>query len=241
MEKEFYKYLYNLKISPKSHKNYRSDLNHFSRWLKLKLKSIGTYIESLSDAIPFLSTNLISDYKNFMIENSIPPKTINRRLSTLRHLSKFLVSTQIVDTDFLYSIENISSIKTFTDTASPLVTNFRSYLITEKVSPITIKNYLSDINQFVAWFDKNAGILSRPFPEIIKIYQDGVFNNSSLATSKRKVISLNRFLNWAKDAGHIPKNPLRKVLQVKQIDFKILGIIGLTLGSIYFLFVIISL
>ncbi len=47
-------------------------------------------------------------------------------------------------------------------------------------------------------------------PELVKAYQEEINKNSSAATAKRKAISLNRFFDWAKGAGHISENPIAK-------------------------------
>ncbi|MGA3292320.1 MAG: site-specific integrase [Candidatus Microgenomates bacterium] len=157
---KFTQYLTNLGISEKSHKNYRSDLSHFTEWLILRLRSVGSYVESLSETIPFLSTNMAKEYKSFMLQNKIPAKTINRRLSTLRHLSRFLVSSQTLDTDFMNDIENISLGHRQKSSTSPIIEDYRSYLEAQKVSKSTVKNYVSDIRQFLAWVETNGQIIN---------------------------------------------------------------------------------
>lgn len=156
----FTEYLSNLGISPKSHKNYRSDISHFTEWVILKLRSFGSYVESLSDAVPFLSPDLAKEYKNYMIENKVPGKTINRRLSTLRHLSKFLFSSHSTDFDFTDGLENISFSKNKKQSLTPIITDFQSYLEGQKVSKNTVKNYVSDIRQFLVWMESNGQTLN---------------------------------------------------------------------------------
>ncbi len=155
IKSEFIKYLDSLGISPKSHKNYRSDLTHFIGWALLKIRSFGSYAESLSEIVPFLSDELAHEYKNYMTENSTPSKTVNRRLSTLRHLARFLTSAQVVDIDFMSGIENIRFGSKKKPAVTPVVEDFRAFLEAEKVSPNTIKNYLSDIKQFMSWLENN--------------------------------------------------------------------------------------
>ncbi len=162
IKNNFIDYLSSLGVSPKSHKNYRSDLNHFLAWAILRIRSYGSYIENLTEATPFLTKGLAGEYKSYMALNSIPTKTINRRLSTLRHLSRFLVLTQVVDLDFMSEIENISEAKVRRPKVSPLVNEFRGYLESEKVSPNTIKNYLSDVRQFLSWLESNNQASNRP-------------------------------------------------------------------------------
>src|SRR5688572_13295931 len=99
MYSQFENYLQKSGISLKSIKNYKSDISHFLGWAILKLKAIGTYAETLLELTPFLSSSFASEYVSYMVSNNFPKKTINRRLSTLRHLSKFLVATQALDFD----------------------------------------------------------------------------------------------------------------------------------------------
>jgi len=153
IRKNFVNYLGSFSLSNKSLKNYKSDLNHFTGWIILKIRSFGSYADTLTEAIPFISRELAKEYKNYMIENSISPKTINRRLSTARHLSKYLHSNEILDIDFMEQIENISSAKKHRSPASPVLNSFRGYLEKEKVSGNTIKNYLSDTRQFLNWLE----------------------------------------------------------------------------------------
>lgn len=152
---DFLTYLSVLNISPKSLKNYKSDLTHFTGWIILKVRSYGTYIENLTEAIPFLNKNLVWEYKKYLLENSIPGKTINRRLSTLRHLAKHLIVSQVLDFDFMYGIENMSLAKKVSIGTHPLINDFKGYLEAEKASVNTIKNYLSDVRQFLTWLEAN--------------------------------------------------------------------------------------
>ncbi len=152
VKKEFIKYLDSLGLSPKSHKNYRSDLNHFLSWMILKLRSYGSYIESLTDTVPFLKTSVSNDYKSYMLDNHTPLKTVNRRLSTLRHLAKFLLMSQAIDTNFMEGVENTHT-PGKKKNIDPVLHSFKSYLESEKVSENTIKNYLSDVKQFMAWLE----------------------------------------------------------------------------------------
>ena len=155
IKKEFSKYLDSIGLSPKSHKNYRSDLSYFLSWTILKVRSFGAYVESLTEIIPFLNSGIAGEYRNCMVGNDVPVKTINRRLSTLRHLARFLFSSNNLESDFMKDIENVSEIKTHISKVNPIIDDFRSYLESQKVSKNTIKNYLSDIRQFLTCVETN--------------------------------------------------------------------------------------
>ena len=157
-KKDFFNYLTSLGITPAPHKNYRSDISHFHSWLNTKIKTLGSISESLTDAIPFLNSSTAHEYKSELANAKIPAKTINRRLSTLRHLSRFLTSTQLADFDFMMGIENISGSPKSRVNLNSAISEFRAHLEAEKASPNTIKNYLSDIRQFLSWLETNNHI-----------------------------------------------------------------------------------
>ncbi len=148
-------YLQELGVSPLTIKNYKSDLNHFSAWLILKVRSLGISAEKLSECLPFISKKISVDYRNFLMENSVPHITINRRLSSLRHLAKFLVSSQILDFDFMDELPNLDFSSKRSNPFS-IIGEFEKHLATEKASESTIKNYLSDIRHFLTWLETNS-------------------------------------------------------------------------------------
>lgn len=149
---KFFQYLSSLGISSKTHKNYKSDVNHFTGWLLLKLKTLGIAAEELSETLPFISKKTAKEYKDYLSQNNISTKTINRRLSTLRHLGRFLLETQILDFNFSEEISNISSKKPYSP-SHPIIKEFEQHLVSEKVSDNTIKNYMTDVKQFLAFIE----------------------------------------------------------------------------------------
>lgn len=157
-DEEFIDKIYNLflaflddsGISQNSIKFYKSDLTHFSAWLLLHIRSLGSEAENLTEAIPFLSKNIANEYKKYLLDNKVAKLTANRRLSTLRNLSRFLISSQVLDFDFMDGIANITGDSYETN---PLLYDFEQYLKQEKIADNTIKNYLSDIKQFISWVE----------------------------------------------------------------------------------------
>lgn len=140
-------------------KNYKSDIGHFLAWAILKLKSFGTYAESISEIIPFISHKFFSEYKDYMVENKIKTKTINRRLSTLRNFSHFLYSIRVFDTDFMEGIQNtgIGNPGSVQVKYQDIVDKFReSMSASGNVSANTTKNYASDVRSFLAWIEQKG-------------------------------------------------------------------------------------
>jgi len=135
-------------VSSNTIKFYKSDITHFTAWLILRIRSLGSEAENLTESIPFLSKNIAREYKKYLLDNKVAKLTANRRLSSLRNLSRFLLGTQIIDSDFMEGMSNITGDSYESD---PLLSEFEQYLKQEKVSNNTIKSYLSDIRQFINW------------------------------------------------------------------------------------------
>ncbi|MBU0998298.1 site-specific integrase [Patescibacteria group bacterium] len=151
--KSFENYLLNsIKISKKSLKHYRSDLSHFVGWLFLKIKTLGILADDFNQAIPFLSHNLLKEYKSFLVLNKVALKTVNRRLSTLRHFSKYLILNDLLQFDFMDNIQNIKKQESNL-VQDHLTKKFSKFLESQKVSHSTSKNYIADINQFISWIN----------------------------------------------------------------------------------------
>ena len=113
LEASFKKFLIsgNKNLSLVSLKNYLSDLRHFFAWFFFTLKSDSKNIDNLE--IPNIITNflnklLIARYKTYLVENNVPVKSANRRLSTIRKLCKFFLSQGWIKENPSKEISNIS-------------------------------------------------------------------------------------------------------------------------------------
>ncbi|MBI2066142.1 site-specific integrase [Candidatus Woesebacteria bacterium] len=153
----FLNYLSSSGVSDKSLKYYRSDISHFTGWIILKVRTWGIFAETVTEIIPFINTRLAYEYKIFLTQNNISPKTVNRRLSTLRHLSRFLLASQISNSDFMEGISNIDISPSRPQSIHPLVALFEKKLEAEKVSKNTVRNYISDVKHFINWLETRNG------------------------------------------------------------------------------------
>lgn len=141
LPKRFEEYLKTeLKISGKTLRNYRSDLSHFLSWSN-----------HAEDIVPHFTGLLVANYKSHHIENKIPEGTTNRRLSTLRNFGKFLVKTGLIAENPAQLLNNLAKIETVEQKQISILEEFEAHLKDEGVSRVTLKNYLSDVRQFLAW------------------------------------------------------------------------------------------
>lgn len=153
---EFVQFLVSTGISKNSVKFYKSDLTHFKGWLILKLRNHGILIDEFKQALPFIKNSFANEYRQYLIENKLALKTINRRLSTLRSLAQFFLDSQILDFDFTDGINNLSNPITKQLRTSSLIEGFQKHLQAERVSKNTVKNYLADVRHFLLWLEKQT-------------------------------------------------------------------------------------
>lgn len=147
----FKSYLISQKISLVSIKNYAVDLRNFLEWFTLHLM---TKRIAFDENRPFtigenVTREELNEYRDFLIHNKSPVKTINRRLSSLRKFGSFLVSQSWQTTNPAREITNTGLKQNSPVSENQLILNhFKEDLKQEGISDVTIKNYITDINQF---------------------------------------------------------------------------------------------
>ena len=163
LEASFKKFLIsgNKNITLITLKNYLSDLRHFFGWLFFKLKSNSQYsqIVDTSNISALISktfnTLLIEQYKVYLLENNVPLKSTNRRLSTIRKLCKFCLSQGWIKENPSKDITNVSLVKHHIskyyihNISSEIITNeYKKALQSQKIKINNINNQINDVNEF---------------------------------------------------------------------------------------------
>ena len=146
-------YLKTQKISLVTAKNYLADINHFLEWLAQKT---GIHYQIAGKAIFGLFTKeTLNEYKTDQLAEGTPLSTINRRLSALRKFGQFGRQQGWISENPAEKVANATSVDSGQQTVNSekILGNFQKHLAREKVSPITIKNYLSDLRHFLSWLE----------------------------------------------------------------------------------------
>src|SRR3989344_8976263 len=165
---DFADYLKRLQVSLSTYKNYLSDVRYFFNWS-------ATHPQT-SDHI--LSLPTLTSFRDSQI--SQPLTTTNRRLSAIRKLCQFAFSNQLIATDPSSQLTNLTALSP-SDPHQDILSRFTSFLRSQKVSPITIKNYISDIRLFLSLNIQPEAYVSQ-------------LQKTTSATNKRRLSSLRRFL-----------------------------------------------
>lgn len=148
LETSFKQYLVAGITKPVSIKNYLSDIRHFFGWLSLYIGSHDLKI--LDDKFPlraFITIETISEYKNYLLENKIPHKTINRRLSTIRKLCTFCIEQNILDINPAKHLTNILSLPEAQ--TEGLVQKYQEYLKSQGRDQTVITSSLNTIQELL--------------------------------------------------------------------------------------------
>jgi len=131
-------------LNPSSIKNYLSDINQFLTWLSQSLQEPIIKPQHITAAV-------IKHYQQHP-DPTTPITTINRRLSSLRRFGHFLLTSGLTDTNPCSQIISLTPPSTQTQ----VINQFKHFLNSEQLSPSTVKNYLSDLNQYLLWATKTS-------------------------------------------------------------------------------------
>lgn len=143
----FTSFLKSKNLSLVSIKNYLADLRHFLGYVLLKLKSQNIAFNSFS-FLEKINSWIVDNYKNFLLVNKIPAKTINRRLSAMRQFFSFCVSQGWMKENPGKGIKNILPPQK-TNKTEFFLQKYRIFLESQKMQKNTVKNYINDIKQYL--------------------------------------------------------------------------------------------
>lgn len=142
----------NKKIKPISVNNYLSDLRHFFGWIVLTIKNSQSEIAFDPDEYQqifsqFLTEKTVNDYGDYLRANNIPPKTINRRFSTLRKFCTFCIAQGWLKTNPAKAISNVVEAKVKLKKEDPLI-EFETFLLKHEEDENEAKNQIEDVREF---------------------------------------------------------------------------------------------
>lgn len=144
LPQEFQSFLSGSKsLTEQSIKNYVSDINIFIDWLASNLQEP----EITADHITAAN---ISSYRDELNNSRQPIAVKNRYLSSLRRFGHFLFITKLCATNPAAHLSNVNAAGTTTSTKQILAA-FKHDLNKQNLNPGTVKNYLSDIKQYLNW------------------------------------------------------------------------------------------
>jgi integrase/recombinase XerC len=105
----------------------------------------------------------------------------------------------------------------------PELKAFQEYLIQQERADLTVRGYLTDLGQFVLWFEQTNGeSFSLPVvtPTDVREYRQhlSILQRRKPATVNRHLAALSALMTWAKRTGQIEHNPTEEVRGVPQVE-----------------------
>lgn len=141
----FKSYLEANRVSKKTQVNYLSDLSNFLTWALRALKENGE-VPNGTRLVANFSTQLLEQYKQSLIEEEIPVGTINRRLSALRQLGRFLAFYKLITKSPAENLENLP--RSF-NSDNPLISDYINSLRQSGADDKEIKKTRETLNEFL--------------------------------------------------------------------------------------------
>lgn len=167
-------------------KNYTSDIRSFSKWFE-KEKSHPITISDISQEV----------IDEFLIQSNLSPRSKGRVLASLKKMYSLFSQEGIIK-------QNVFRQETPVEKDMWKLREFKHSLFKQKASPLTIKNYMSDLAHFTKWVDAEYGIQKHLniSEDIINQYKNTLIHILNLSPS-----SVNRKLSSIRKYGEFVKVP----------------------------------
>lgn len=167
-----------VELTPSSIKNYLSDVNLFLNWVSRTIQEDTVHAKHITPAI-------IQAYQKYLTQK-INPATARRHFSSLRRFGQFLTATNRLDQNPTQALIDTPSLPTM----DQVLKQYTEYLKAENLSASTIKNYLSDLNNYLIWQQQQGSTLKdigaqkgRTLIETGVKYRNSTDNNSNIRPS----------------------------------------------------------
>lgn len=149
----FFSFLTAQGASAKTQKNYWSDVSDFISWfIVITSPKINHHQTSPGLLLQAISSNHVNDYVSHLLRAKISTATINRRLSSLRIFFNCCLETAWLRYHPMEGIANIKIARPHDPSIQePALEQFKDHLRSQGVGKATIKNYVSDVRQFLHW------------------------------------------------------------------------------------------
>ena len=195
-----YEYLLALKsngCSPSTIKNYRSDISQFFNLIGEK---------QISKAIVKPKIEIFLKYQQ---ESELQKSSVSRKLKSLNQFFLWLLAENIITVNPISSTDPDSyQINQVESEVSSYLKKFTAHLQSLKLTSSTIRNYHSDIEQYIefAKTQEISQLISRGL--VLAFVQSQKQKNLKTNSIIRKLKSLNQFAGWLLREKVITQNPL---------------------------------
>ncbi|MCI1590384.1 tyrosine-type recombinase/integrase [Heyndrickxia oleronia] len=103
-----------------------------------------------------------------------------------------------------------------------IIKQYEQFLLSQDKSPKTIESYVRDINLFIKWYsDQTNHDLNTLQQFELNDYRKELEKNAKLKTANRKIVSVNRFVEWLYNEGILEsKLQLKTIKDTTPLEYK---------------------
>ena len=173
-------------MSNVTRKNYRADVKKFIDWMVARKGAFEPESVTRED---------IESFTSFILQQA-SAASVNRYRSSLKLFFTYLTNAHITASN--PCVKEIAENQAEQDPYQ--LQAFKNHLFIGKSSHLTIKNYIIDVKQYLAWHEENAssyGSVSEA-TQAYHMYLQGA-HSFSPASINRKVSAVKRYLSWLDD------------------------------------------
>ncbi|HRN96527.1 MAG TPA: site-specific integrase, partial [Candidatus Levybacteria bacterium] len=209
----FEKLLLNQKNSPSQNtvKNYVSDIRKFTTWF------------SQTNARPITATDFSQENIDaFLTQSSLSSRSKERTIASMKKMTQLLHQARVIQKNPFTSKptqphEDVWKLR-----------EFKHMLFKQKASPLTIKNYLSDLAHFTKWIDAEYGIQKHltVTEDIILAYKNSLIHilNLSPSSVNRKLSTIRKYMEFGKkEINNTLSTPTKIIGDLPVKPFTLLG------------------
>lgn len=141
--------------SPKTQKNYLSDVRKFLSWAVTTIPDANALPDPKHESlIKLLSTDILEGYKASLVHEHTPIATINRKLSTLRMFFRCAIHLGWIHDNPIEHVSNLPRPKKpiTQDGIEEILSLYEQELAGKEMSKKKKTKALDDIRTFVSWF-----------------------------------------------------------------------------------------
>ena len=226
--KHFASFLIEAGLSAVSVKNYLSDIRHFLNFINnIPSNTTPPTVEEVFQNLTKY-VNLYTEYQRALFT---PINSTNRRLASIRRFSTFLSSkfrtpegvpghnispTPSAKLSGLPTLTSPKPESTGKDAIARILSQFRTYLESEKRSHSTVKNYLSDLNHYLHWSANDTPFTPHTLELVVSENQLSAYityqklNHTSTSLIARRQSSVKKFAKFCADEKYISRNPFER-------------------------------
>lgn len=147
-EKLFRSYLVAGNVSYPTLRNYLSDFRHFYGWILRSGKVSSFQLQQIGGII---TIDAVLAYKQYLLDLSLPHKTVNRRLSTLRKFCTYCVEQGWMKQNPAKAVSNIGNLGTSHDTSIDQILNsFKVEIMRSGMGLHKAQSHVDNVREFFA-------------------------------------------------------------------------------------------